>query len=282
TGRIHSVIADRDGRFSFSSLSTGRYALDADAPGFKAMRTEVTLNDRDLAVVNATLQIGNVAESISVTAETAPMAMMPVARGGGGGGGRGGAAFASVVKAAPAPFALDASPASASDTHVRSWFPESLFVAPEIITDRDGRASITIPIADNITTWRMAMLASTKQGALGSGSASLKVFQDFFTEMDLPVTLTQGDEVSIPVAVYNYTGSRGDVRVRLEQADWYSTGAEGSEKTVAVEQGRVGAVQFSVGAKRIGKFKLTLHAEMNGTAKRADIVVREIEVVPNG
>ena len=105
---------------------------------------------------------------------------------------------------------------AAPETHVRSWFPESLFVRPEIITDKDGRASITIPIADNITTWRMAMLASTKQGALGSGSASLKVFQDFFTEMDLPVTLTQGDEVSIPVAVYNYSGSHGDVRLRLE------------------------------------------------------------------
>jgi hypothetical protein len=29
----------------------------------------------------------------------------------------------------------------------------------------------------------MAMLASTKQGALGSGTSRLRVFQDFFTEM---------------------------------------------------------------------------------------------------
>jgi uncharacterized protein YfaS (alpha-2-macroglobulin family) len=164
---------------------------------------------------------------------------------------------------------------------VRSWFPESLFVAPEIITDRDGRASITIPIADSITTWRMAMLASTKTGALGSGTASLKVFQDFFTEMDLPVTLTQGDEVSIPVAIYNYTGSRGDVRVRLEKADWFS-GDDAGVKSVPVEAGRVGAAQFPIRANRIGHFKLTLRAEMAGESKRADIVVREIEVVPNG
>ena len=167
-------------------------------------------------------------------------------------------------------------------THVRSWFPESLYIAPEIITDRDGRASITIPIADNITTWRMALLASTRQGALGSGTSSLKVFQDFFTEMDLPVTLTQGDEVSIPVAIYNYAGSRGNVRLRLEQGDWFAAEEDSLEKVVPVESGRVRAAEFRVAAKRIGKFKLTLRAEMDGAAKRADIVVREIEVVPNG
>jgi alpha-2-macroglobulin-like protein len=49
-----------------------------------------------------------------------------------------------------------------------------------------------------------------------------------------------------------------------------------------VESGRVGGSQFTLEAKRIGKFKLTLQAEMDGPSKRADIVVREIEVVPNG
>ena len=69
----------------------------------------------------------------------------------------------------------------------------------------NGGASISIPLADSITTWRMAMMASTTHGALGSGTSSLKVFQDFFVDLDLPVTLTQGDRVSIPVAVYNYS-----------------------------------------------------------------------------
>ena len=44
----------------------------------------------------------------------------------------------------------------------------------------------------------------------------------------------------------------------------------------------MGGSQFTLEAKRIGKFKLTLSARMNGGANRADIVVREIEVIPNG
>ncbi|HVV47186.1 MAG TPA: alpha-2-macroglobulin family protein, partial [Bryobacteraceae bacterium] len=218
-GRIHNFAAGPDGRFSMASLSTGRYTLKVTSAGFQIAAKDFTLEDRDLAAFQVTLQPGMREDAVLVEAAVGDVQFAA--------GGRGGAfhaplalRFNSVSKSvpvAPAPPPLpqarqDASP----ETHVRSWFPESLFVAPEIITDRDGRASITIPIADSITTWRMAMLASTKTGALGSGNASLKVFQDFFTEMDLPVTLTQGDEVSIPVAIYNYTGSRGDVRVRLE------------------------------------------------------------------
>jgi uncharacterized protein YfaS (alpha-2-macroglobulin family) len=126
------------------------------------------------------------------------------------------------------------------------------------------------------------MMASTAHGALGSGAASLKVFQDFFVDLDLPVTLTEGDRVDIPIAVYNYAGTKGNVNLKLESADWFSLPEDAAEKTLAVDPDRVGASHFTVEAKRIGKFKLTLAARMTGTTDRADIVVREVEVIPNG
>ncbi len=176
----------------------------------------------------------------------------------------------------------------APTAHVRSYFPEALYINPEIITDQNGVASIAIPLADNITTWRMAMIASTAHGALGSGTSSLKVFQDFFVDLDMPVTLTQGDRVSIPVAAYNYSPARGDVRLQLRTDDWFRLVEDVPDKTVAVDAGRVGGSEFTLEATRVGKFKLTLSARMMGAAgageraNRADIVVREIEVVPNG
>ncbi|MBM3794881.1 MAG: hypothetical protein FJW31_12605 [Acidobacteria bacterium] len=172
--------------------------------------------------------------------------------------------------------------ASEPGARVRSYFPEALYINPEIVTAGNGEASVVIPIADSITTWRMAMMASTTRGALGSGSSSLKVFQEFFADLDLPVTLTQGDRVSIPVAAYNYAGAADDVALRLEPADWFSL-ADGdtADKHVAVENGCVGGAQFTLEARRIGKFQLKLAAKLVGT-KFSDIVVREIEVVQNG
>jgi uncharacterized protein YfaS (alpha-2-macroglobulin family) len=165
---------------------------------------------------------------------------------------------------------------------VRSYFPEALYINREIITDASGAASVSIPIADSITTWRMALTASTARGLLGSGSSSIKVFQDFFADLDLPVTLTQGDRVSLPVAVYNYASAPGEVSLQLQPADWYTLVQDTAEKSLAVEPGRVAGSQFTLEAKRIGKFKLKLAARMKGAASRADIVVREVEVIPNG
>ena len=58
-------------------------------------------------------------------------------------------------------------PGGVAAPRTRSYFPEALYINPEIITDGNGDASITIPMADSITTWRMAMMASTRAGRAG-------------------------------------------------------------------------------------------------------------------
>jgi hypothetical protein len=272
TNTLSRLTGDEAGRFTFLGLNPGDYEIRVTVPGFKISIRRFSLSKGDLATLSATLSIGSAAETVTVTAEASLLktesGSLARVRG------------TSLPLMALRPFAPAKAPAP--ETHVRSWFPEALYVAPQIITDRQGRASITIPIADNITTWRMAMLASTKQGALGSATSSLKVFQDFFTELDLPVTLTQGDQVTLPVAVYNYSGSQGQAHLKLVEEDWFAFAGDKSEKTLTVESDKVGSSQFTIEARRIGKFKLTLKAEMDGRAKRADIVVREIEVIPNG
>jgi uncharacterized protein YfaS (alpha-2-macroglobulin family) len=292
------------GEFTLSSLPAGVYTVEASSPGFNPALRTVTINARDRAVISAKLTIGAASTVVEVTGENVvvqrAMAMAGGVVGGIGGGiadsgaqlpmnGRAFTALAAPTRVAKAQalnsaiLAKDQQEESGSPAgHVRSFFPEALYINPEIITDKDGVASITIPIADSITTWRMAMLASTSHGALGSGTSSLKVFQDFFVDLDLPVTITQGDRISIPVAVYNYSGGHGDVSLKLQPDSWFSLVDDVTEKSVAVDSGRAGASQFTLQAKHIGKFKLTLSARMNGGAGRADIVVREIEVIPNG
>jgi uncharacterized protein YfaS (alpha-2-macroglobulin family) len=304
SGKTRSAKTDARGQFRLAGMPAGRYLVQVTTPGFKIASQELTLHVRDRAVLTATLSVGQISEVVEITGatpvlqtETAMLAVaVPGVTGGVGvAGGVGAGVFNNLRREGrnvmdrmelnqkavnSAALAKDQSGSSAA--HVRSYFPEALYINPEIITDKDGTASITIPLADSITTWRMAMLASTAHGALGTATSSLKVFQDFFVDLDLPVTLTQGDRVSIPVAVYNYSGSRGNVSLRLEENDWFAMADDVPAKSLEVESTRVGGSQFTLEAKRIGKFKLTLSAQMNGEASRTDIVVREIEVIPNG
>ena len=296
----------RGGSIHACWTGSGRIPTAGRVAGFPSATRAVTLEGSDRAVLAAVLQVGTVTEAVEVSAVPLPINGRGMAGGIPGGvvGGVIAAVRAVAMPMAPRAMAVEMAAemrmdlkdmavnsatvvkkerdsVGAAAPHVRSWFPEALYINPEIVTDRDGRASIVVPIADSITTWRMAMMASTTHGALGSGTGSVKVFQDFFVDLDLPVTLTQGDRVSIPVAAYNYSGKAGDVALQLQDADWFTLVEDVPAKTVAVESGKVGGSQFTLEAKRIGKFKLTLTARMAG-ANRADIVVREIEVVPNG
>lgn len=285
---------DNAGQISFSGLPAGEYEVRLSATGFQMGMRKITLRPRDRAILSATLAVGEVSETIQVTAAApivqAEFAGLAERAPGVAGGVIGGVLRVPGAKAmngamdfaAQNSAVLLKNASAAPAAHVRSYFPEALYINPEIITDKDGRASIKIPVADSITTWRMAMIASTQHGALGSSNASLKVFQDFFVDLDLPVTLTQGDRISIPVAIYNYSDSAGNVNLQLKDDDWFSLKDDAPAKSIKVDAGRVGSSQFTIEARRVGQFKLTLSAQMNGGAKRADIVVREIEVVPNG
>ena len=274
-GRSRDTTADAVGQFSFAALPPGQYRIRIQSPGFRSSIRTITLAARDRGVLSAVLNVGAVTQTVAVASaapllqtESAEISAMPL-------NGRNMPQLISLKEGASKP------EANTPGGHVRSYFPEALYINPEILTDGEGKANIAIPLADSITIWRMAMFASTQTGALGSGTSELKVFQDFFVDLDLPVTLTQGDRITIPVAAYNYTSHGGDVELKMEPEGWFSLDSA-ERQTVSVAAGQVGAAQFTIEAKRIGKFKLTLTGRFGDDSKREDTVVREIEVVPNG
>ena len=90
-------------------------------------------------------------------------------------------------------------------------------------------------MADSITKWRISTTASTLDGKLGGVTDQILVFQDFFIDLDLPVTLTQNDEISLPVAIYNYLEEAQSVRVQIDvdqNNSWFQLLDNESEKVV--------------------------------------------------
>lgn len=167
---------------------------------------------------------------------------------------------------------------------VRSFFPETLYTNPALITDGEGRASVGVPLADSITTWRVTSLASTARGALGSSTAPLRVFQDFFIDLDLPVSVTEGDEVSVPVAVYNYLPSPQRVSLELREDPWFTLqDGDTAVKQVEVGAGEVTVAYFRLKASRLGDQQLQVTGRLGGhAAQPGDAVARNLTVLPNG
>jgi hypothetical protein len=281
--------ADATGQFLFAALPPGRYRLRVESQGFQTSLRTIPLAARDYGVLSVVLGIGAVSETVEVSSQAAVLQTENAAISGLRVGQEmpliGRSVMEMMAPTGKAPKSKVSGDTSESERapggHIRSYFPEALYINPEILTDGNGKASIEVPLADSITTWRMAMFASTRFGALGTGTSELKVFQDFFVDLDLPLTLTQGDRVSIPVALYNYANHGGDVDLKLKPEDWFSLDSP-EKQTVSVAAGQIGAAQFTIEAKKIGKFKLTLTGRMRSGSQREDTLVREIEVLPNG
>jgi len=161
---------------------------------------------------------------------------------------------------------------------VRSYFPETLYFNPAVITDASGRATVEITLADSITTWRMTSLASSLNGQIGSRADGILVFQDFFVDVDFPATLTRGDQVSVPVAVYNYLDVSQSIDLEMQPEPWFTL-QDASYKSITLGPGEVSVVYFTVTVQDVGWHGLTVFGY---GSELSDAVRRTVEVVPDG
>jgi hypothetical protein len=171
-----------------------------------------------------------------------------------------------------------AATADAGPVRVRELFPETLLWRPELVTDDAGRVSLDFDLADSITSWRLTASAVSADGRLGATQTSLKVFQPFFVDVNLPVSLTSGDEVSVPVVVSSYLDKPQTVRLTLDDAPWCERLGP-AEQRVELAPGEVKSVTYRLRAKLAGNHTLQVSARGGGVA---DAVKRSVEVVPDG
>jgi hypothetical protein len=161
---------------------------------------------------------------------------------------------------------------------LRQYFPETMYWEPEAITDENGNLVLEIPMADSITTWRLTALASTQDGRLGATTTGIRVFQDFFIDLDLPLALTQGDEISLPVGVFNYLPDSQEVQLVLESADWFELLDE-AEKGITIAGNDIDVVYFRIKAKDFGRKALKVTAY---GSRMSDAIQKEVTIYPNG
>ena len=167
---------------------------------------------------------------------------------------------------------------STGNVIIRQEFPETLYVNPALITDSAGKASIDLDLADSITTWRLSSIAHTLSGQLGSTTAGITVFQEFFVDALLPKHLLQNDEVVVPVPVYNYTNSSQTVTVTAKSESWFTLVGSATQSVVVPAKSMTRAL-FSIKATKVGTFGFTVTGV---SATDSDGVKRAVTVLPDG
>jgi hypothetical protein len=164
------------------------------------------------------------------------------------------------------------------EARVRRDFPETMLWLPEVITDANGDATVEATMADSITTWQLQAEAVAADGRIATGTRDIRAFQDFFVDLDLPPAVTQHDELSVPVAVYNYLPKAQRVTLTLEDAGWFT---RSGEPTQSIDLGpqQVGVRYFRIRVGGLGTQKLLVRAQ-GSTA--SDAIEKPVHITPDG
>jgi hypothetical protein len=214
----YSTLSDDSGKYIFVNLSPGLYEVRVDAPNFKSsVTTGVLVSLSTVVEVNIVLQAGAVTETVTVTAGAAEvqttnssLSMVDTKNDG-----------TRIINRKNVAIVTKAGESQASTPRLREYFPETLLWQPSLETDEQGRAQLKFKLADNITTWKMSVIASTEDGRIGTAEKEIKAFQPFFVEHDPPRMLTEGDEISLPIVVRNYLERAQNVNLEIKPENWF-------------------------------------------------------------
>src|SRR5690554_5282506 len=109
--------------------------------------------------------------------------------------------------AAPAPIALRA-----------DFRPLALF-SPALSTDKDGRASVSVKLPDNLTRYRLMAVAVAGVDQFGKGESTLTARLPLMVRPSPPRFLNFGDRIEIPVVVQNQTDAAMQVKIAVRAAN---------------------------------------------------------------
>lgn len=97
----------------------------------------------------------------------------------------------------------------------RSNFPDTATWLPIIETDQNGRATVTIDLPDNTTSWRLSVKVVTLNHQVGQASKNIETKKEVFVQPILPRVLTNGDQATLTAFVHNYSTKTQELTVQL-------------------------------------------------------------------
>jgi len=126
--------------------------------------------------------------------------------------------------------ALAAAPPPEVD--VRQEFADTAFWQPDLVTDEQGEAEVTVTLPDNLTTWVMRGVGLTAETQVGEATVEVVATKPLLIQPITPRFFVVGDRVALAATVHNNTDRTQEATVTL-----YGSGVTlDTERTPGPEQ----------------------------------------------
>lgn len=173
----------------------------------------------------------------------------------------------------PSPKPIDANQAMAREVSLRTLFATTAFFDASVETDFLGRATVEIPMPENLTTFRVMVVAvDPKQlDRFGSGETAVRVRKPIMLRPSLPRFANLGDRFEGSVMVDNQTEEDQTILVGTRGLNVKYPGEV--EKSIEVAAGASQEVRFDMEVDQVGKMRLQFAALSNAGRDATEIEV---------
>jgi alpha-2-macroglobulin len=166
---------------------------------------------------------------------------------------------------------LDPSQAMAQPISLREVFATTAYWQAEVLTDASGKATLEIPMPENLTTFRIMAVAVDPAQAdrFGKGDTTVRVRKPLMLRPSLPRFANFGDRFEASVMVDNQTGADQHVLVGTRGLN---VGLPSEvEKLLQIPAGESREVRFDMETAAVGTMRLQFAALSNGGRDATEI-----------
>ena len=152
-----------------------------------------------------------------------------------------------------------------ANTRIREDFQALAYYNGSVISDENGKAKITFKLPDNLTTWRIMVVATDGNLRFGNGDATFITTKPLITNAILPQFARSGDRILAGLSVTNTTTNTGNLNINGELSGSLNF-AENNPKTTTLQPKTESATQayrFPMIAGNVGEGKVTFTTQLN-------------------
>ncbi|MEM7181005.1 MAG: MG2 domain-containing protein [Spirochaetota bacterium] len=125
--------------------------------------------------------------------------------------------------------------------NTRELFDTLLYWNPKVKLDTSGRGSITVPLNDSLTSFRIVAIGNSGAGYFGSGSTKIRTNQDLILISGIPPVARSGDLIDSTFTVRNTTNQTMQVEIA---GNISQTGTNLAAKSINLQAGEAKQVSW--------------------------------------
>ena len=150
-------------------------------------------------------------------------------------------------------------------TRIRKDFQALAYYNGSVATDDQGRAEVSFTLPDNLTTWRVMVVATDGDLRFGNSETTFITTQPLITAPVLPQFARPGDHLMAGLAVTNTTDQRGQLQIQGDLANGLAFTDADDDSTTALEtriQEGTQAYRFPIEVTQTGEAQVQFQTQL--------------------